>query len=96
MYRESNLGLLIKLDATAAARQISDAFVEFNLYDQTTAGRAMELVAKRLAISPNSLKRYLAQLQAKGIAVHRVLKAEPVQQVKTPVKKRVAKKKTTR
>ncbi len=79
MYRESNLGLLIKLAPKEAASKISQAFLEFDLHDQETEGRALELVAKRLDCSASSLKRHLRVLEQLGINVRRATKASPVQ-----------------
>ncbi len=77
MYRESNLGLLIKLAPKEAALKINQAFLEFNLHDQSTEGRALELVAARLDCSPSSLKRHLRLLEQLDIPVRRIAKAEP-------------------
>lgn len=76
MYRESNLGLLIKLSPRAAADKISQAFLEFNLHDQAADGRAVELVAARLDVSPSTLKRHLRALAQAGVEVRRVSKAK--------------------
>ncbi len=98
MYRESNLGLLIKLAPKEAATKISQAFFEFNLHDQGTEGRALELVAGRLDCSPSSLKRHLRVLEGLGIPVKRVAKVEPVRPApapKKPAKKAARKKKSS-
>ena len=94
MYRESNLGLLIKLAPKEAALKINQAFLEFNLHDQSTEGRALELVAARLDCSPSSLKRHLRLLEQLDIPVKRIAKVEPERApVKpAPVSKIVAKK----
>ena len=96
MYRDSNLGLLIKLSPKKAAEKISQAFVEFNAHDQQTEGRAIELVAQRLDCSPSSLKRHLRQLESLGIAVKRVSKvvrAAPPAPAKKTAKKAPRKRK---
>ncbi len=94
MYRESNLGLLIKLAPKQAAEKISQAFAEFARHDQATEGRALELVAGRLDISASSLKRHLKVLADAGIVVARVFKAEPVRAPAPPKRtpKKTAKK----
>ena len=85
-YRDSNLGLLIKLAPNDAAARISQAFAEFGKHDQETDGRALDLVAARLDCSASSLKRHLRVLAELGIEVRRVAKAKAEPTPKTPKK----------
>ena len=66
MYRESNLGLLVKLNPKTAAQQINAAFAKL---DQSAEGRAGELAAEALDVSYSSLKRHIKTLTDQGITV---------------------------
>ncbi len=94
MFRESKLGLLIKLNPKTAAQQINEAFRQFGQHDQQSTGRALELVAARLDVSPSSLKRHLKELGRLGIEVKRVAKQEREAAPPISRKKRGSKKKS--
>jgi biotin operon repressor len=69
MYRESNLGLLVKIQPRTAAAQINAAFAAL---DQSSEGRAGELVAEALDVSYSSLKRHIKVLAEQGITIKQV------------------------
>lgn len=94
-YRDSNLGLLIKLAPRQAADKITQAFADFNRFDQGDPGRTIELVAARLDCSASSLKRHLRVLEDAGIPVVYAAKGTPVPRAPLPpvAKRPVAKKK---
>jgi hypothetical protein len=65
-YRQSELGLLVRLDPKKAKTLIETAYRET---DDGKEGRAYEKAAAKLDVAPSTLKRIAAQLEDLGMPI---------------------------
>lgn len=67
-YRETELGLLLRLDPEKAAKVIARAYRR----TRNGTGRAHERAAAQLGVGATTMKRWLRLLERRGISVREV------------------------